>query len=222
MGLNQQEKINYLNIINGMIAVKCADNTPGAVEITTKSGIKKYYLMYKSISGFLYKITYKPPPESHVEYGWQWNITIKDKSEMFNLNIPFSSGTARAFFCILPNIKLDSKIEIIPKISKETYEGKTREKKGLFIKQNDSVLQWYYKKDNNADLPEVDVTKTKSGKIIYDDTERNEFFKKLADSVNEKLFILNSHKEITETIEAGSPETLQDDSGISGINDLPF
>ena len=199
MGLNQSEKRTYCSFLNGKVAIKAAAETPGAVETKNKDGEKKYYLMYRSISGFLHKISYRPPPENHTEWAWQWNIVLKDGTDFYNVNMPFGSDYARAFFCILPNIDLTKEIEMIPTMKTEVYEGKQRDKRGLFIKQSDEILQWYYKKDNNEDLPEVEITKTKSGKVIYDDTERNDFFKKLTGEINDKLAVLHSQREIINT-----------------------
>lgn len=227
MGLNQSEKISYLQIINGKIATKTTAGTSGAVEITNKTGDKRHYLMYKSISGLIHKISYKPPPDTHSEWGWQWNITLKDNADFYNLNMSFGSGYANSFFCILENVNLEKEVEIIPIQRTEIYEGKEKEKRSLFIKQGEEVLKWFYRKDLNADLPEIEVTKTKSGKVIYDDTERNEFFKKIANKINEKLFEIHGRSEIKNATENKQVlyEVSQDDTVqevATNKDDLPF
>lgn len=227
MGLNQKEAVTYLQIVNGKIAVKTTAETAGAVEITNKAGEKKYYQMYNSFTGKIHKISYKPPPETHTEWGWQWTIQLKDNADLYNLNMSFGSGYANSFFCILPNIDLNKEIEIIPIQRKEIYEGKEKEKRSLFIKQNDEVLKWAFRKDLNADLPDIEVIKKKNGTVIYDDTERNEFFKKIANEINEKLFEIHGINEIKNATENKQVlyEVSQDDTVqevATNKDDLPF
>lgn len=219
---NEQEVIRYASIVNGKIAVSSSALNPKAETITTKEGKQKYYLFYKSVTARIVGLNYKAPPEDHQEWSWNWIIKLQSGDELCNLQLNFGSSYALTFFSILPNIDLNEPVEIQPYMKEEIYEGKKREKRGMFIRQNGNTLKWYYTKENSADMPAVEVIKKKSGKVEYDDFERNEFFKKLVKETNLKL------AGIKQTKEEMQPETLEDDDPLdeaiheANTDGLPF
>lgn len=210
--LTKPTNIKYLSIVDGRLAQSASATTEGAEKFTTKEGKEKFYLFFKSVIGKIASITNRPPPDNHQEWSHNWLIKIVDDDETYQLQMPYSSGYANAFFSILPNIDPKEKVEIIPTMKREVWEGKMKEKRSVFIKQNGKTLQWYYKKGGVETLPEIEVIKKKSGAIDYDDYERNEFFAKLATEYNSKIFSSPEIKDIpVEDIPAASISPDEDD-----------
>jgi len=188
MGLNKSEKAIYLKIVEGKLAQVCKSDTPGAEKFTTKDGEDKYYLFYKSLTGILENISVKMPPDNQPNWKPNWNLKFVDGDEVFYVQIPFSGGYANVFFHILKNIEAGIPIVFTPSFKRQEYQGKMKDNYGVFVKQNGMPLKWFYSKENDnlQDIPALDIQKFKSGKTTYDDTERNEFFKKLANEYSGK------------------------------------
>lgn len=180
---NTSTSVTYVSIVNGKFAVQCLPESEGATEFKNKEGVIKHYHFYNNLVGYLREITFKPAPDTHPEYKGNWVLSF-EADEMFKLNIPKSSGYANAFFCILPNIKASELCSIQAQISVSVWEGKQREQRTIFVKQNGNVLKWAFTKANKNGLPDIETVTLKDGSKVYDDTDRNIFFQKLADDFN--------------------------------------
>lgn len=213
LGLIKSEKISYLTIVNGKIAKACQSDQPDAEKYVTKDGKEKWYIFFSGITGFLESISIKLPPENHPEYSANWILRISANSETFQLQIPQSSGYAHAFFCILPNVNPEEPLNIQPSCRTQIWEGKERESRTIFLKQNGELLKWAHTSKDKRGLPDVEVIQSKGGKTLYDDTERNEFFKNIMNIYNEKRLAC---RELT------AVKDVPTDTYIEYSEDLPF
>lgn len=240
MGLNESKNVTYLSIVNGKIAKNSTALDDKAEEWTTKDGNKKYYRYYKSLSGWITRVSYQPPPESNPQWSPNWVVEMTDGTDGFQLKIPFSSGYALGFFSTLEHINPANEVELIPKMDKSEYMGKMRENRSLFVKQKDNehasardgmTLMWRYTKDDPKELPQVEKVEMKGKAPVYNDYERNEFFKQLAEKFNSKAKeVTPTAKPVANQIEDSrlvdilkrQPKPIEKQAPVEEDDDLPF
>lgn len=183
--LGDSEKKIYVTIVEGRFAVSVPESDSKGSEFVTKEGKKKFYRYYKDLTGRIDSIIYVNPPAEHPTWSASWILNMHDADENYSVTMPVGSGYANSFFCILPNIDKQLAITLQPSMKDETYEGKTKTKRSIFVKQNGSWLKWFYSGADSG-LPVIEKIVKKSGDVEYDDFERTEFFKELAAKFNKE------------------------------------
>lgn len=170
--LNNAPKAIYLTIQGGKIAHRQHEATATSKMRQTESGKIIHEELFDSVEGKITDITFRDS-----DYGRQVQIHITNDGEAAILQMPFSSGVASAFFKMLPNVKADAPVRIIPKMEEKDGKRKT----SLFINQGGPV-KWAYTKDNPGDLPSLKKVKVK-GKDTWDDSDQLEYFEKYVTNV---------------------------------------
>ena len=226
-GLIKGTKVIFLKIINGKIARKTTEADPNAEKYTNRDGAETWYEFYKSAVGLITSITHKDPPEQHKEWSGNWNINLKAGDNNLCLQLSEGSGYANAFFCILPNIDPNYTVTITPQEKETVWNGVAKNSRTVFINQQGQALSWYYKKDDMKDMPEIKKIEMRGKKTVWDDFERNEFFKKLMADFNSQIQINKEAEpeELEDKVarEADEAEDLRARRTATGDDeDLPF
>ena len=192
MGLNQGGSSNrtYLSIAGGKIAKRVPEGTAGSIKCMSKDGTKIWYEeRYASLSGY---ITDAFKRVSEQGYGDQLCIVLKDGDKEYQIQMPWSSRYSSGFFLSMPNIDAGKEITLTP-WSKE-IDGKTRTM--LYLRHGQEDIKWGWTKDNPGNMPEMKQIKVK-GQVVWDDTERQEFFEKhLNDIFLPQVKAVNSVKKL--------------------------
>jgi len=168
----------YLKISDGKISVRVNEGSENAVKCTNKDGSKTWYeRRYPSFTGKVIGIR-----KRLTDWGADLCIDIEDAGESYELQMPWSSGYSSGFFLSMPNINFKNEITFSPwmKIIEE------KKKTSLFIHNfgEKESAKWAWTKDNPGDLPPMVQVKVK-GQLVWDDTERQEYFEKyIAEKIN--------------------------------------
>jgi hypothetical protein len=159
----------YLKISDGKISVRVPENTENAVKCTNKDQTKTWFeSRYPSFTGKITNIL-----KRDTEYGAYLAIEIEDLGNMYELQMPWSSGYSSGFFLAMPNIKLTDEVTFTPWMKVIDDKKKT----SLFItnKGEQKSVKWAWTKDEPGDLPQMKQVKVK-GQLVWDDSERQEYF----------------------------------------------
>jgi len=173
MGLNQGGSSNrtYLSISEGKIAKRVPEGTANSVKCNSKDGTKVWYEQrFASLSG---RITDVFKRISEQGYGDQLCVVLNDNGEEYQIQMPWSSRYSSGFFLCMPNIDAGKEITLSP-WSKQ-IDGKT--KTMLYLRHGQEDIKWGWTKDNPGNMPEMKQIKVK-GQVVWDDSERQEFFEK--------------------------------------------
>jgi hypothetical protein len=173
MGLNQGGSSNrtYLSIAGGKIAKRVPEGTAGSIKCMSKDGTKIWYEeRYTSLSGYITDVFKRVSEQG---YGDQLCIVLKDQDSEYQIQMPWSSRYSSGFFMCMPNIDAGKEVTLTP-WSKEV-DGKTRTM--LYLRQGQEDIKWAWTKDNPGNMPEMKQVKVK-GQVVWDDSERQEFFEK--------------------------------------------
>jgi hypothetical protein len=171
MGLDTGGSSNrtYLSISDGRIAKRVQEGTDGAVKCNSKDGTKVWYeKRYPSVTGNIVD-AFKRVSEQG--YGDQLCIVLKDGDETFQVQMPWSSRYSSGFFLCMPNINPEKPVTLSPWAKEVDGKKKTM----LYIRQDKDNVEWAWTRENPGDMPEMKQMKVK-GQIVWDDTERQEFF----------------------------------------------
>ena len=210
MGLNQGGSSNrtYLSIAGGKIAKRVPEGTAGSIKCMSKDGTKIWYEeRYTSLSGYITDVFKRVSEQG---YGDQLCVVLKDGGNEYQIQMPWSSRYSSGFFLSMPNIDPAKEITLTP-WSKEV-DGKTRTM--LYLRQGQEDIKWAWTKDNPGNMPEMKQIKVK-GQVVWDDSERQEFFEKyLNDMFLPKVKSTSVLKDAVEKL-----DSYVDDENDSG---LPF
>lgn len=183
MGLENSEHGNFLTIGNGKICKQVKTPSKTSVERKNKNDKIVHEEFYDKISGIITNITTK----EHDEFGRFWMVTLQDGDEKFILQLNYSSGYSSAFLKTLPNVNLEERVTLIPKL---TMDG-LKKKVTMFINQGGHALKHAYTKDSPNGLPAMIKKEGKGkdkGKITWDDSEMMEFLEQMVkDEILPKL-----------------------------------
>ena len=189
----------FLSIINGKICRKVTKGTEGAVERINKNGATVYELQWTSLTAMIESIAIKQSEE----FGDQWEIGLRDVTEVYKLQIPISGRVTNGLMFRLPNIDFTSEVELNTFINKEGRPV-------LLVKQNGTTVKQAYTKDTPNGLPQLKSVLFK-GKEQWDDTEQQAFIKNMVETqIQPKL-------KGTPTAKTPEPDNAQETS-----DDLPF
>ena len=169
MAVGNNSSATFYSISDGKICRQFKEMTLESISRTNKLGRIVHEEFYDYIDGIITEISVREN-----DYGKQWNIFLLDNGTIQLLNMPYSSGYASAFLKMLPNVDLQQRIKIIPKMVMEGDKKKT----GLFLTQNGVPVKWFYTKEHPQGLPQM-VQKKVKGQMVWDDSDMMEFLEKM-------------------------------------------
>jgi len=194
MGLQNNTPRTYVSIVDGKITLRAKQDTPGALERTTKEGNKVYELRYDSLSGYLTNIATRDG-----KFGKEWILSITDGSAVYQLSMHYRGGNARGFLYSLPNVDFNLPIKFTP-WSKEVKNeaGEFVKKSALYLSQikdsQEVQVPWRFTKEDPQGLPELQEVMFQ-GKTALDDTERMEWLHRLVfDHIIEDVNLANAKR----------------------------
>lgn len=158
----------YLSIADGKLVRQYKDANESTTERVNKNGKLVYEEKFDSITGLLTGISKKDN-----DYGTFLEIGMQDGSDAYNISMQFSSRYSSSFMKMLPNIKPNEPVKLLPW---SMVDSKDAGKKvtGITLYQNDGngfvKILPYYTKDDPKGLPQM-VKVTLKGKTVWDDTE---------------------------------------------------
>lgn len=175
MGLTNQSQGGskvFLSISNGKLVRSFKEKTDGAVSRVNKAGREVYEMFYDSLEGTITGVDTKDG-----EYGKFLIIKVESNGVNYQLETNYSSGYSSSFLKTLPNVKLDQRVAITPKL---TIEG-DKKKSVIFLNQNGGI-KWFFSRENPNGMPDLTKVKIK-GKETWDDSDRMEFLENYAKSL---------------------------------------
>lgn len=179
MGLNQggSSSRTFLSISDGKIAKRVQEGEAGAIKCFSKDGTKSWYEQrFSSVSG---RITDVFKRVSDKGYGSQLCIVLKDGNEEFQVQMPWSSRYSSGFFLCMPNIDPSKELTLSPWAKEIDGTKKTM----LYLRQGSGDnVEWAWTRENPGEMPDMKQMKVK-GNIVWDDTDRQEFFEKYLNDV---------------------------------------
>ena len=206
MALGNNNSAIYLSIADGKIVRRFKEPTSKTKERTITKGPNAGKVVYEEHYDFVEgTITDIQTKES--DYGKTWNISMRDGSENFTLQMDYSGGYASAFLKALPNIDVNAKVKISPKMSIVDDKKKVT----VFLNQNGQAAKHAYTKDNPNGLPQM-VQKKVKGVLTWDDSDMMEF---LENMVKEEILPKLNNP-------AAQPASIHEEEGRQEENDLPF
>lgn len=212
---------NYNIIVSGKFGVFCKEKTEKSKTITSKSGVKREYELFKNISGKITKmyIYEKNINNEDVEF---LVIYVTDKvngKEIHEvIETSFKGYYADDFLLRIKNVDLTKDVKLTPYSVKDAEKSKEKGKDvyntGISIEQDGKKIERFYTKDNPGDLPKMVEKKVKGGKKSeWDMTDRQEFLRNL---------VLSKAEEIKNITDDAEPETKEILEGEQINDDLPY
>ncbi len=178
-GFQEQKSGNFWNIKNGLIVRRVSEGTEGAVEVKDKEGNVRWEIQKKSFTGKLRHIDIR----THEQYGEFMAIVMIANGENVRIECNLDSGYAYGFLSTIPNHK-DLKGLLMLSPSYTEKDGKKESK--IFLQNDAGWLKQYFTKENPNGLPELKQVKV-SGKMVWDGSERLDFFKSMITKLNTAL-----------------------------------
>ena len=174
-GSSSGKKRIYLSIINGQLCYKVDKDTEGAILRKNKNGIDVYEKFVSGIIGLLKSV--KP---RDTDFGKTWEILLEDESNIYVLNIPYSSRYTNSFFLKIENANLNLPISIM--IGKFISQEDNVERPYLTLKQGDVKLPYFYVKDDQRVPKPKKVLVNK--KETWDESDRLDYYESIATKIN--------------------------------------
>lgn len=165
MGVGNTQQSTGLSIIGDKICQRVIKGTENSVSRINKKGVEVWELQWNFVEGKIERVDTKDG-----DYGKQWEITLWDGVKHWTLRLPYSSRTAKAFLCCLPNVDLSKPVRIQSAIKDD--------KQSLFVSQDGSALKWAFTKAEPNGLPKMEKIKVK-GNEVWDDSEQLAFLEKM-------------------------------------------
>jgi len=175
MGLTNQSQGGskvFLSISNGKLVRSYKEKVEGSVSRVNKAGREVHEMFYDSLEGIIKSVDTKDG-----DYGKFLVVNVESNGVNYQLEMNYSSGYSASFLKTLPNVTLESRVTITPKL---TIEG-DKKKSVIFLNQNGG-LKWFFTKDNPNGMPDLTKVKIK-GKETWDDSDRMEFLENYAKSL---------------------------------------
>lgn len=173
MALGNNNSAIFLSIADGKIVRRFQQPTANSKERTITKGPNAGRVVHEEHYSFVEGVITDIQTRDS-DYGKSWNVTIKDGSETYVLQMDYSGGYSSAFLKALPNVDFSSKVKLSPKM---TIEG-DKKKTTLFVNQHGAACKHYFTKDNPNGLPQMRQVKIK-GELRWDDSDMMEFFENM-------------------------------------------
>ena len=174
MGLQNNERGNFISIFNGKITQRVPEGTAGSVTRTNKIGKIVTERYFDSFTGKLIGIN---PMDG--TYGKQWYFSFKDKGEVYILTMGYDSSIALAFLAMLPNVDLSKEIKVSASV---TQNNKGGENTSIFINQDGKAIKHAYTKENPNGLPPWKAV-TINGNTLWDKSEPLAFLENMVNTI---------------------------------------
>lgn len=175
----------YLKISDGKIALRVQEGSDGAIKCTNKDQSKVWYeKRYHSFTGKIVNV-FKKESEYNGKKIYSLCLDMEDKLDLYQLEMPWSSGYSKGFFMAMPNINFDYEVTVTPWMKEVNNKKKT----SLYItnyneKEN---VKWFWSKEDPKDLPQMEKVLFK-GEEVWDDSKQQAYFEKyLNDNIKPKL-----------------------------------
>lgn len=201
----------YLSIINGKLAQKVKEGTPGAKARENKNGETVHELLFTGIKGKISNISL-----TEEKFGYELHITIINGGQKYVIQIPASGGYAFGFLSRVPNIDYLKEAELRPFAIKEGDKTKNF----FVVYQDGKKVEPFFTKDAPNGLPALELKKVR-GKDAWDDTARIEFFTELLyNEVVPKLAEMYGQGAAAEKHEEEQEPDFQNEPSDEILNDL--
>jgi hypothetical protein len=161
----------YFSVRNGKVTRYSKTQQEGTTVVPTKDGQPRHYFIYDFIEGLITGFRTKED-EIMGQRKLFFQIQMTDDGENYTVELDSDSNYFQSFAMTILNADINQPVRIAPFMKEE--DGK--KKSGLFVIQNGKPLKYKFTKDNPGDLPSIEVTKNKQGKVVdVDREERNKF-----------------------------------------------
>ena len=187
----------YFSVRNGKVMRYSKTQEQGTTVIPNKDGQARYYFVYDYIEGLITGFRTKED-EIMGQKKLFFQIQMDDNGETYTIEIDSDSNYFQSFAMTVLNADVNQPVKLSPFMKEE--EGK--KKSGMFVLQFDKPMKYKYTKDNPGDLPGIEITKNKQGKIVDIDREqRNKFlFEELNKWISSGITVDRSLSEPTTTV----------------------
>jgi len=187
----------YFSVRNGKVMRYSKTQEQGTTVIPNKDGQARYYFVYDYIEGLITGFRTKED-EIMGQKKLFFQIQMDDNGEKYTIEIDSDSNYFQSFAMTVLNADVNQPVKLSPFMKEE--EGK--KKSGMFVLQFDKPMKYKYTKDNPGDLPGIEITKNKQGKIVDIDREqRNKFlFEELNKWISSGITVDRSLSEPTTTV----------------------
>lgn len=170
MSVGTNSNALFYSIYEGRICRQFKQPTDRSVSRVNKMGKTVHEEYDDYIDGVITNIQFR----DHQEYGKQVSITIEDDGKNQILQFQLSGGYGNGFLKALPNVDINKKVKLVPKLTIENDKKKST----LFINQDGKAIKWAYTKENTNGLPPLKKIKVK-GKDTWDDSDACEFLEEM-------------------------------------------
>jgi hypothetical protein len=161
----------YFSVRNGKVTRYSKTQQEGTTMVPTKDGQARYYFIYDFIEGLVLGFRTKED-EIMGQKKTFFQIQMTDEGENYTVELDVDSNYFQSFALTVLNADVNQPLRLAPYMREEDGKKKT----GLFVIQNGKPLKYKYTKDNPGNLPGIEVTKNKQGKVVdVDRDERNKF-----------------------------------------------
>jgi hypothetical protein len=161
----------YFSVRNGKVMRYSKTQQEGTTNLPNKDGQARYYFVYDFIEGLITGFRTKED-EIMGQKKLFFHVQISDNGENYTVEIDVDSNYFQSFAMAVLNADVNQTIKLSPFMKEE--DGK--KKSGMFVLQFDKPVKYKYTKDNPGDIPGIEITKNKAGKVIdIDRQERNNF-----------------------------------------------
>ena len=173
------EKKTYLTFQSGKVVERVPQGTPNAVSRVLQDGPNAGKTIWERRDDFVEGMLVSIKKEKSNDFGWRWKITIVDEEEACTIELPYSSGYAKALLFAIEGANLSVPIKFVPKMT--TKDGKNKHYLNLYQAPYNESLKWNYTKDSPNGIPQMKQIKVK-GVDVWDDSEQLEFLEKMLES----------------------------------------
>lgn len=161
----------YFSVRNGKVMRYSKTQQEGTTNLPTKDGQARYYFVYDFIEGLITGFRTKED-EIMGQKKLFFHVQMSDNGENYTVEIDTDSNYFQSFAMTVLNADINQPVKLSPFMKIED----DKKKSGMFVLQFDKPLKYKYTKDNPGELPGIEITKNKQGKVVdVDREERNKF-----------------------------------------------
>ncbi len=146
MGLQNNERGNFISIVKGKIAQRVPEGTVGANTRVTNTGSTVHEKYYDSFVGKLIGVKTKDG-----NFGKQWFFSFQDHEDIYILALGYESGQAIAILKMLKNCDLSKEMKVSASMSKNDAGIDVT---SVFINQDGKAVKHFFTKENPNGLPQ--------------------------------------------------------------------
>lgn len=211
MAVGKNTNALYFSVRNGKVTRYSKTQEDGTTVIPTKDGSPRFYFVYDFIEGTINGFKTRED-EIMGQKKLFLQISMSDGDENYFVEIDVDSNYFQSFALTILNANPDQPLRLAPFMKEEDGKKKT----GMFVVQNGAPLKFKYTKANPGNLPDIEVTKNKQGKVVDIDRDaRNKFlFEELNKWVDAAIF---SGRTAATPVHSEPMQEETDD-----LDDLPF